>query len=313
MSFTFSKAMRLSNPIIAGIAGPSKSGKTFSALRMAVGLANGGKIAMINTEGPNGHQYAELFQYDICDFTPPFSMKRYSEVIKDVSSIHPSVVIIDSMSHAHEGEGGLLDQHESELDRMAGNDYKKREKMTWAAWVKPKADETAMINSLLQVDFHLILCFRAKEKIKIIKGKDPIALGWRPIASDRIHFETAFTLILPPNSKGTPDMTNEGSELRSPFDKMIQAKQLDEQLGKSIAEWAKGGATPPPKNNQEDMAAEKELFALKCVELALSETDIAALKKFLFKKAPTKAELKAVNDNFADHFDKFIEGQTQAA
>lgn len=301
MAFAFNPATRLYTPIIAGIAGPSKSGKTFSALRIAVGLANGGKIAMINTEGPNGHQYAELFKYDICDFAPPFSMKRYSEAIRDVASIHPAVVIIDSMSHAHEGTGGLLDQHEAELDRLAGNDYKKRDKMTWAAWVKPKADETAMINALLQVDFHLILCFRAKEKIKIVKGKDPIDLGWRPIASDRIHFETAFTLILPPNSKGTPDMTNEGSELRNPFDKMIQAKQLDEQLGKELLGWANGGKPKP-----EDLTEEAKAFSNKCKDLALSDNDIKEFKMYLFKTAPTKAELRAVIDGFNDKYDQWV-------
>jgi hypothetical protein len=312
MTFAFNQATRLYTPIIAGIAGPSKSGKTFSALRVAVGLANGGKIAMINTEGPNGHQYAELFKYDICDFPAPFSMKRYTEAIKDVASIHPAVVIIDSMSHAHEGQGGLLDQHESELDRMAGNDFKKRDRMTWAAWVKPKADETEMINSLLQVDFHLILCFRAKEKIKIVKGKDPVDLGWRPIASDRIHFETAFTLILPPNSKGTPDMTSEGSELRNPFDKMVQAKQLDENLGKQLLEWAKGGVTKQPSSKPEDIAAETKAFTEKCIEVGMSTAEIAGMKKHIWKQAPTKAELQWVIGSFTDWFDEFIEAQKAA-
>jgi len=151
------------------------------------------------------------------------------------------------MSHAHEGIGGMLDQHESELNRMAGQDFKRRDKMTWAAWVRPKSDEASMINTMLQVSFHIILCFRAKEKIKIIKGQEPQDLGWRPIASDRIHFETAFTVILPPNSKGTPDLSVTGSELRSPFDSMIKPVQINETLGKQLADWAHGGTTAPTK------------------------------------------------------------------
>ena len=244
MGFTFKPASRVQTPIIVGLAGPSKSGKTFSALRIAKGLANGGKIAMINTEGPRGHQYADVFEYEKCDLTEPFSTKRYTEAIKAAQDFNPAVLIIDSMSHAHEGIGGMLDQHESELDRMAGQDFKKRDRMTWAAWVKPKADEASMINSMLQVKFHIVLCFRAKEKIKIVKGQEPQDLGWRPIASDRIHFETAFTLILPPNSKGTPDLSMTGSELRSPFDTMIKAVQINETLGKQLAEWSAGGTAP---------------------------------------------------------------------
>lgn len=260
MAYTFRRASRAQTPIIVGLAGPSKSGKTFSALRLAKGMANGGKIAMINTEGPRGHQYAGQFEYDACDLTEPFSMKKYEEAIKAAAEFNPAVLIIDSMSHAHEGIGGMLDQHEAELDRMAGQDYKKREKMTWAAWVKPKADEANMINSMLQVKFHIVLCFRAKEKIKIVRGQEPKDLGWRPIASDRIHFETAFTLILPPNSKGTPDLSQTGSELRSPFDTMIKATQLNELLGRELAEWSAGGSRPqePSKPSPEHSPVQPE-------------------------------------------------------
>ncbi len=239
MSFSFRPAIREHTPMIIGLAGPSKSGKTFSALRLAIGLSNGGKIAMINTEGKRGNQYADKFQYLVTDLSEPFSMKRYEEAIKAAGSINPTVIIIDSISHAHEGIGGMLDQHEKELDRLAGTDYKKRERMTWAAWVKPKQDEATMINSMLQMGCHIILCFRAKEKIKIIKGQEPIDLGWKPIASDRIHFETAFTLILPPHSEGIPDI--EASEFRTPYDTIIKAKQLNEDMGKRLSEWASGG------------------------------------------------------------------------
>lgn len=248
MSFTFRPAQRPSMPLIIGLAGPTKSGKTKSALRIASGLANGGKIAMINTEGPRGHQYADQFKYEATELTEPFSMKRYEEAIKMAASIKPAVTIIDSMSHAHEGIGGMLDQHESELNRLAGNDFKKRDRMNFAAWVKPKRDEATMINTMLQVDCHIILCFRAKEKIKIVRGQEPIDLGWQPIASDRINFETVFTLVLPPHSKGSPDMS--ASELRDPFDSMIpNGEQLTENIGELLYEWAKGGVSDNGKND----------------------------------------------------------------
>ena len=97
-----------------------------------------------------------------------------------------------------------------------------------------------MINAMLQMDCYIILCFRAKEKLKLVKGKDPEPLGWQPIASDRIHYETAFTLILPPGSKGTPDMSAIGSELREPYDTMVTGKTIDEELGRKLAKWAEG-------------------------------------------------------------------------
>ena len=142
----------------------------------------------------------------------------------------------------HDGPGGILEYHEDDLERMAGTDLKKRDRMTWAAWVKPKAAENQFIYALLSADCHVILCMRAKEKIKIVKGKDPVDLGWQPIVGDRVAFETIFTLTLPPHSKGVPDLAV--SEMREPFDSLIPLdQQLDEKIGVALAEWAAGGSS----------------------------------------------------------------------
>jgi hypothetical protein len=113
-----------------------------------------------------------------------------------------------------------------------------------------------MINTMLQVPCHIVLAFRAKEKIKIVRGKEPEDLGWQPIASDRIHFETAFTLILPPHSLGTPDM--KASEFRKPYDTMVKNEQINEDLGKRLAEWAAGGAKQEKKEEKKE--DKKETF-----------------------------------------------------
>lgn len=67
----------------------------------------------------------------------------------------------------------------------------------------------------------------------------------------------------------------------------------------------------PKKEVKEDLTTEKAAFAAHCAELALSEPEITALKKYLFKQAPTKAELAAVNEKFNDHFDAFVAQQTE--
>lgn len=247
MSFTFRPAVREQTPLIVGLAGPTKSGKTYSAHRLAAGLANGGVVAMLNAEGARGHQYADKFRYVACDIEAPFSPARYTEAILVAKELNPAVLIIDSASHMHDGPGGLLEYHDKELDRMAGDDYKKRERMTWAAWIKPKKDENEFIYTMLGIKCPVILCFRAKEKIKIVSGKPPVDLGWQPIASDRISFETIFTLVLPPHCKGVPDLSI--SEMREPFDTMVpEGKPLDESLGRRLAEWASGAKESAPKS-----------------------------------------------------------------
>lgn len=243
MSFTFRPAERKDTPLIIGLAGPTKSGKTFSALRLAMGLANGGTIAMLNAEGKRGEQYADTFSYVNCNIDPPYSPERYTEALLAMKAIKPAVGIVDSASHMHDGPGGLLEYHDAELKRIAGDDQNKRDRNNFTAWIRPKAAENKFIYTMLSMDCPIILCFRAKEKLKIVPGKPPIDLGWQPIAGDRITFETIFTLLLPPHSKGVPDL--EQSEMRQPFDTMVpKDKPIDEELGRQLAAWARGSSTP---------------------------------------------------------------------
>lgn len=245
--FTFRPAKREQTPLIIGLAGPSKSGKTYSALRLATGMANGGTIAVINTEGARGHMYADKFVYQAVDIAEPFSYERYRDALLAAKELKPAVVIIDSISHAHEGPGGMLDQHERFLDSKCGSDYKKRDRMTWTAWIKPKAEESQFINTIIQQDFAVILCFRAKEKLKIVRGQEPVPMGWQPICSDRVPFETTATLILTPGCKGAPDLDAQASELREPLDTLIRPEQINEELGQKLAKWAAGVTVAAPK------------------------------------------------------------------
>lgn len=255
MTYTFRPAVRENTPLIIGIAGPTKSGKTFSAHRLAIGLANGGTIAMINAEGPRGHQYADEFKYVACDIVPPYRPMAYTDALAAAAKIKPAVVIIDSGSHMHDGPGGILDWHEELLDQMVGpsTDPTRRDKMNFAAWVKPKAAETEFIYAMLGMACPIILCFRAKEKIKLVTGKPPQDLGWQPIAGERVAFETIFTLMLPPHSSGVPDLAI--SDMRKPFDTMVpKGKPIDEALGRELAKWSTGAKAATPASSQSPAA-----------------------------------------------------------
>ena len=101
--FAFRPARRTNTPLIIGLAGPTKSGKTFSALRLAKGMARGGKVIMLNTEGARGHCYADQFDYVACDLSAPFRPQMYTEALKAVTEEKPALVIVDSVSHMHDG------------------------------------------------------------------------------------------------------------------------------------------------------------------------------------------------------------------
>jgi hypothetical protein len=123
----FKPAVREAVGLWIQLVGGSGSGKTFSALRMASGIAGDKRFAFIDTENRRGLHYADQFKFDHADLRAPFRPEAYLEAIRAADEAGYPVIVIDSMSHEWAGDGGVLDWHEEEVDRMAGTDWKKRE------------------------------------------------------------------------------------------------------------------------------------------------------------------------------------------
>ncbi|OWK42167.1 ATP-binding protein [Fimbriiglobus ruber] len=250
MTFEFiENAKRESTPLLIGLVGPSGGGKTKSALRLAAGIqkVRGGKLVGVDSEARRMLHYADEFPLTYLEFKPPFSSRRYLEALQAAAQkAEGGVVILDSTSHEHEGEGGYLEMHEAELNRMAGDDWKKRERMNFTAWIKPAQERRRLINSILQMNCAFIFCFRAKEKLKIVKGHEPIQLGWQAIAGEEFAFEMTVRCLLPPGANGVPDWSEEafrqGVAKRSDFHAPLipDGVQLNEDIGERLAQWAKG-------------------------------------------------------------------------
>jgi hypothetical protein len=246
MTFKFRPAVREQTSVMIGLAGPSSSGKTYSALRLATGMANGAPIFFIDTESRRALHYADKFKFEHGELVAPFRPSTYLEAMEAAKKAGAKVIVIDSMSHEHEGPGGILEWHEEELTRMAGEDWNKRERMKFTAWIKPKREHNKYVNSVLQLGVHVIFCFRAKEKLKLIKnsnGKlEPTPQGWQPICAERFEFEMLALLMLPPNSQGKIDLEQEATKLQGQHAGLFpQGAQISEEMGQRIAAWAAGG------------------------------------------------------------------------
>lgn len=268
--FDAAVAVRAEVPLLIGLLGPPGGGKTYSALRIATGMAKvrGGDVVLIDTER-RANKYADAFKFRRVIFDPPFRPTDFLEAIKQQLPLNPAAIIIDSMSDEHEGEGGVLDWHDRELDRMAGDDWAKRERMTQAAWIKPKRDRIAMINGVNRVMVPLLMCFRAREKTKQIKddrGKMvPTNIGYQPIAPSEIVHAMDLTCILPPRAEGVPvwksDKAGEDFIIKlpaylKPF--ITEGQPLSEAMGEAFATWAKGGAPSPQAPSQSAPPASAE-------------------------------------------------------
>ena len=272
-TFTDRIAVREQVPLLVGLVGPSGSGKTFSALRIATGIKRitGGDIFVIDTEARRALHYAgdgpNKFQFRHVEFGAPFGSLDYLAAIRHCADQKAGVIVVDSMSHEHEGPGGLIDAHEQELTRMAGNDYGKRERMQMLAWQKPKAARRALLNGIVQLGVSCIMCFRASEKTKPIKDpKDgklkPVEMGFTPIAGPEFVYEMTMSLMLHPRSDGVPTINSalpgENIAIKVPGqfrELMNEHDPLSEDLGERLARWAGGGAVASPRATSVDLAA----------------------------------------------------------
>jgi hypothetical protein len=260
-NFTHRIATRDKTPLLVGLVGPSSSGKTYSALRLATGFrrVNAGEIFMIDTEAGRALQYADQFQFQHVPFGAPFSPLDYLEVIKYCVDQGATNIVIDSLSHEHEGPGGVLEWHTAEM----GGNYAKQ----MLAWAKPKAGRRRLINTIMQLNVNFIFCFRAKPKLKLPpkgapKGTEPVDLGYMPIGGDEWIYEMTLNTLLLPRANGVPawhsDKEGEKAVLKLPkqFETIFGGKpQLSEDVGEQLARWA-AGTSQTPKMTTAQLIAE---------------------------------------------------------
>lgn len=240
MTVTFRPAERSGVPLWLSVAGGTGSGKTWSAMALAKGIAGGKRFAVCDTERGRASFYADTFDFDVFELGPPFSPERYQETVEAAEAHDYPVFVIDSMSHEWEGEGGLISEH----DRLMGNDQAKN----LSAWIKPKMAHRKMVNHLIQAKPHIILCFRAAERVEVVKenGRTKIVPkqtlsgldGWVPITEKNLPFEATASFLLLASAPGIPHPIKLPEPLKGfvPLD-----RPLSEETGAALAEWAAGG------------------------------------------------------------------------
>lgn len=268
--FEIAPAVRRAVGLIIGIVAPSGAGKTFSAMRLATGIQRvcGGDIAVIDTENGRALYYADKFKFLHVPFAAPFNSLDYLAAMRFCVSKGIKTIITDSMSHEHEGQGGHLETFESELDRLAGNDYSKRDRMKMLAWHKPKAQRKKLMLEMSQMNVNFVSTFRAKEKLKLVTGKPPVEMGFQPIAGEELIYEMVLKMLLLPGAEGVPtwqsDYMGEKAMIKlpdqfRPFFDRAKPVQIDEDLGQKLAEWAAGSKPvhPDPKDVDHSLYVEK--------------------------------------------------------
>jgi|ERR1051326_2588186 hypothetical protein len=231
----FQKAEKKQGKLRIALMGPSGSGKTYSALLLAAGI--GKRIAVIDTENRSAADYADKefapgqrFVFDMVAIDKPYTVQKYIAALEAADAEGYDVVIVDSITHAWAGEGGLLQKKEA-MDVRGGNQY-----TNWAPITKEHEQFKAM---LLNYKRHLIATMRSKQDYVIEineRGKSaPRKVGMAPIQREGMEYEftVAFDLGMDHNATTSKDRTGL-------FD--AQVFRLTAETGRQLLAWRLAGA-----------------------------------------------------------------------
>ncbi len=241
MTVTFRPAVRENVPLLLGLAGGTGSGKTYSAMLLAKGIAGGNKFCVIDTENGRASMYADTFDFDVAELHAPFRPQAYTDAILAGDAAGYPVIVVDSASHEWYGDGGCLDWHD---DLMGGQQSK-----NLSAWIEPKRAHKTMVTRLLQVQAHVILCFRAEPKVEAVRVDGKLEIqpkasltgldGWIPIAEKNLPYELTASFLLMADKPGVPRPIKLAEDLK-PL--VALDAPLTTDVGERLAEWARGGA-----------------------------------------------------------------------
>ncbi len=324
--FKIEEAQREGARLVIGVGGISGSGKTYSALQVAWGLANfdSKKVGLICTENRRGRLYADslrdqngnIHRFLVGDFQPPFSPARYIEAINAFVAAGVEVLVIDSVSHEWNGIGGCED--------IATGPDSQGKAPKQPRWNTAKLEHKKFMNAMLQSPVHVICCMRAQPKVKLENqsGKTVyIDQGILPIQEKSFTFELTASMMMWNGGKQR-DVLKCPDELAPIFGRSGEMAEgyLTAQHGKMLRDWVDGG-------NQIDQEVQRAWDHLSMVcesGMAALQAAWKALPAELRKKVdPTgcpatlkqsavafdeQRQLSAVNNNGVDELNNMVMG-----
>jgi hypothetical protein len=192
--FDVTDAVREKVALLTAIYGPTGSGKTYSGLLLAAGVAGpDGLVGMIDAENKRGSLYADdpgiraalPKGYKRVDLTPPYSPKRYIAALRALESAGCTVAVIDSTTHEWSGEGGCCD---IAAENRKGN---------MDNWALAKLEHKRFMAYCLSSRMHIVFCLRAHEKVKVVKAGDLVS----PDSTERYEKNGVIPLGMLPDTE----------------------------------------------------------------------------------------------------------------
>lgn len=270
---TLRKATRTKAKIRLGLSAVSGGGKTYSSLLIAKGLTGDiSKVAIIDTENGSADLYSHLGGYNVLPLSAPFAPEKYIQAIKDCEAAGMECIIIDSISHEWEGEGGIL----SECDRIGGGFS--------TAWKLMTPRHEAFKNAILQSSCHIITTVRRKQDYVLVEETNksgrtvqkPVKAGMKEITREGWEYELTVNLELDVNN--TASVSKDRTNLFAGKPGFVPS----ESTGELIRDWCETGIDP----------AQQIADAVGKIGMCNSPEELTLLKESLPEYVITSPEFK---------------------
>ena len=266
MDYTFTKATKRKVKARFAIDGPSGSGKTYTALVAATVLAEGGKIAVIDTEHGSASLYSDIFTFDVLELDN-FNPENYTNAIQAAEKAGYAVIVVDSLSHAWEGEGGALDMADDATRRMKSPN-------SYTAWKEVTPIHRKMVDAMLGSPAHIVATMRSK--MEYVQEKDNTSgktvirkVGMAPVQRQGMEYE--FTLV----GDMDIDHTIVISKSRCPALADAVEKKPGKDFFKRFLDWLNSGApeapTPPTTTTEPEPTPTPAIPSTKPEPVSLEE------------------------------------------
>lgn len=251
--------------------GVPKAGKSHTALTLATAFAgDGGKVGVISSEYGSTKLLAHKFPHDIIDLAEadefgraprnPFAPERYGEALKLFLDAGYKAIVIDSLSHAWAGTGGILE--------MVGDGGFSD---GWGKKGDPAYNK--LIDALLSARCHIIVTLRAKDayvmeeytKRNGERGTSPKNVGQAPVMRKGFGFEMQLTVRMDSltayiEASAVEDHIQKGEEIERPGPELAY-RLLDALDGVEVPE-----PTPQESRINTCLGEFKAFYALYCAK-----------------------------------------------
>jgi len=298
MALQIRKATRRKAKLRLALLGPSGSGKTMSAIKLAAGI--GGKIGVIDTENGSADLYAEIADYDVITLEKPYSVTKYREAISAFEQAGYATIIVDSLTHAWSGAGGLLDKQGQMAAKPGANSY--------TAWREITPEHNSLVEALLASPCHIIATMRVKTEYVMEtneRGKQvPRKVGMQPVQRDGMEYEFTVALDIDANHKAQAS-----KDRTTMFEGFYDT--ITEATGRKLLDWLDRGDEAPAASPAPLVEAPLPLIGPDAKEYTFKGVDkwLEAAKRAIGKVEPdalgawrdaNKAHIEAVADLFPD-------------